>query len=213
MGAPTSRRPRAEHLGPVRRRPQILDSALSLFLEGGYEGTSMAAVAEAAGVSKPVVYDAFGSKDKLFRALLEREETRISAEVGAGFRSVDLNDPEKTLTEGYTAFLRAVAASPRVYRLIFLQEGGGNAAVTERVQAGRQAQAQALGALVRSWLSQRDPKLRHSELDRLSAFAGESLVGLAEAGARLVLADDGEWEPEEAGRTLGRLAAGAATAI
>jgi AcrR family transcriptional regulator len=197
----------------VRRRPQILDSALGLFLEGGYEGTSMAAVAEAAGVSKPVVYDAFGSKDKLLNALLEREETRILAEVGAGFRAVDLNDAEKTLTEGYTAFLRGVDASPRVYRLIFFQEGGGNAALSRRIQAGRQAQVDALAALTRAWLSQRNPKLRHSELDRTSAFLGEALVALAEAGARSVLAEGSDWDPEEAGRTLGRLAANAAAAI
>jgi AcrR family transcriptional regulator len=207
------KRARAQHLGPARRRPQILDTALTLFLEGGYEGTSMASVADAAGVSKPVVYDAFGSKNDLFTALLEREEARILGEISAGFANVDLNDPEKTLTEGYTAFLRGVASSPRVYRLIFFQEGGGNAALSRRIQAGRQAQVRALAALSRSWLSQRDPDLRHSELDRLSEFLGESLVGLAEAGARTVLSEESGWEPDEAGRVLGRLAASAAAAI
>src|SRR5882757_3504391 len=137
-------RKRAAHLGPERRRPQVLDAALELFLERGYEGTSMDAVARAAGVTKPVVYACFPGKDELFRALLRREEERILAEIQAAFAGSDLSDPEGTLIEGFTGFLRAVAASPEVYRLIFLGEGGGNIAVARRIQRGRQAQVDAL---------------------------------------------------------------------
>ena len=153
---PRATRTRAAHLGPARRRPQILDAALELFLEHGYEGTSMQAVADRAGVTKPVIYSAFESKDALFRALLEREEEEILDEISSGFEGIDLANPEQTLVDGFTGFLRAVAASPGVYRLIFLQEGGGNAALGERIRAGREAQAQALATLARSWLVERD---------------------------------------------------------
>ncbi|MFN2612218.1 MAG: TetR/AcrR family transcriptional regulator [Solirubrobacterales bacterium] len=207
-------RKRAEHLGPARRRPEILDGALQLFLEHGYEGTSMQAVANRSGVTKPVIYAAFESKDTLFRALLEREEQRIMSDIGAGFENVDLNDPEKTLIEGYTAFLRAVTASPEVYRLIFFQEGGGNAAVGRRIQAGREAQVRALAALSRNWLSHNDSASQSdADLDRLAEFLGQALVGLAEAGARSVLAESHPWDPEEAGSMLGRLAARSATGL
>jgi AcrR family transcriptional regulator len=214
MGArtETSRtRQRAAHLGPERRRPQILDAALKLFLENGYDGTSMQAVASASGVTKPVIYAAFDSKDALFRALLEREEERIVGEISAGFEGVDLANPEQTLVEGFTAFLRGVASSPAVYRLIFLQEGGGNAAVSERIRAGRDAQVRALASLTRSWLAQRDGKRK--DLDRLSGLLGQVLVGLAEAGARSVLAEKDPWSPEDAGATLGRLAARSASEL
>ena len=39
----------AAFVGPERRRPEVLDAALKLFLESGYEGTSMQAVADEAG--------------------------------------------------------------------------------------------------------------------------------------------------------------------
>src|SRR5947208_14246487 len=83
-------RKRAAHLGPERRRPEVLDAALKLFLKGGYDGTSMQAVADEAGVTKPVVYACFDSKDQLFRALLRREEDRILAEIQGAFANADL---------------------------------------------------------------------------------------------------------------------------
>jgi AcrR family transcriptional regulator len=202
-------RKRAAHLGPERRRPQVLDAALELFLERGYEGTSMDAVARAAGVTKPVVYACFAGKDELFRALLRREEERILAEIQAAFAASDLSDPQATLIEGFTGFLRAVAASPEVYRLIFLGEGGGNTAVARRIQRGRQAQVDALSLLVRDWLprtGKRAPDRRHDVTARL---VGNAIAGLAESGARLLLSGEDGWTPETLGRELGRLAAGA----
>ena len=202
-------RKRAPHLGPERRRPQVLDSALELFLGRGYQGTSMDAIASAAGVSKPVVYACFPSKDELFRALLAREEQRILGEIDAAFAGADLADPETTLVEGFTGFLRAVAASPEVYRLIFLQEGGGNAAIARRIQRGREAQAEAMAGLAREWLDRRPAPSEPEPLDREASaqLLGTAIVGLAEAGARLLLGEDGGWSPESLGRQLGRLAA------
>ena len=92
-------RKRAAHLGPERRRPEVLDAALKLFLERGYQGTSMEAIARAAGVTKPVVYACFPGKDELFRALLAREEERILGEIQAAFQGNDFGDPEQTLIE------------------------------------------------------------------------------------------------------------------
>lgn len=207
-------RKRAAHLGPERRRPEVLDAALTLFLERGYQGTSMDAVARAAGVTKPVVYACFESKDELFRALLGREEERILAEIQGAFEGADLSDPETTLIEGYTGFLRAVAASPEVYRLIFFGEGGGNAAVAQRVLRGREAQVEALSALARGWLEARPgAAAKPAELDRTARLLGNSIAGLAEAGARLLLSGADDWTPETLGLELGRFAAAAQTAV
>ena len=205
MGAPTSSgRPRAEHLGPVRRRPQILDSALTLFLEGGYDGTSMAAVAEAAGVTKPVVYDSFAGKEELFKALVQREEARVLGEIQAALPQVaDPDDPEATLVEGFTAFLRAVADSPQAYRVIFRGEGGANAALTRRIERGREQQVEAVAMLAKPWLQSGID----GDVDTAARLLGHLIVGLAEAGARAMLSEPRTWTPETLGRTLGRLAA------
>jgi AcrR family transcriptional regulator len=199
-------RKRAAHLGPERRRPEVLDAALKLFLKSGYDGTSMQAVANEAGVTKPVVYACFNSKDELFRALMAREEKRILGEIQGAFAGADLSDPETTLIEGFTGFLKAVGDSPDVYRLIFLGEGGGNAAVAHRIQRGREEQVKQLSQLAKGWL---EPDGN----GRTARLLGNSIAGLAESGARLLLSGDDDWTPETLGRELGRLAAAAQSAV
>jgi AcrR family transcriptional regulator len=206
-------RKRAAHLGPERRRPEVLDAALELFLKTGYDGTSMQAVAEKAGVTKPVVYACFDSKDELFRALLRREERRILAEIQGAFEDADLSDPETTLTEGFIGFLRAVDDSPDVYRLIFMGEGGGNAAVADRIRLGRQAQVDTLSELARRWLKARNGRASKAEIDRTARLLGNAIAGLAESGARLLLSGEDDWTPASLGRELGRLAAAAQAAV
>lgn len=198
---------RARHLGPERRRPMVLDAAFELFLSRGYEGTSMEAVAGAIGVSKPVVYACYPSKDDLFKALLQREEERVLTEIAAALPAAAEGDLSSTLTEGLTAFLRAVAASPRAYRVIFLGEGA-NTAVARRIQRGRERQVEAVAMLARPLLDDGDP----DELDRAARLLGYLTVGLAESGARALLSESG-WTPESLGSELGRIAAAGRAAV
>src|SRR5689334_21966517 len=61
----------------ARNRDLVLDAARRVFLERGYAGASIEAIADEAGFSSGVVYSQFGSKADLFFALLERRiETR-----------------------------------------------------------------------------------------------------------------------------------------
>jgi TetR/AcrR family transcriptional regulator, mexJK operon transcriptional repressor len=52
------------------KRQRILDAALQVFAQEGYAGTSMDAIAAAAGVSKPTLYTYFGAKEQLFEAMM-----------------------------------------------------------------------------------------------------------------------------------------------
>lgn len=192
----------------------MLDAALKLFLQTGYDGTSMQAVADEAGVTKPVVYACFDSKDDLFRSLLAREEQRIVGEIQGAFSNADLSDPETTLVEGFTGFLRAAGDSPEVYRLIFLGEGGGNAAVADRIQRGREEQVRRLTELAKGWLeSNGNGKRSKAEIERTARLLGNSIAGLGESGARLLLSGEDDWTPETLGRELGRLAAAAQKSV
>jgi AcrR family transcriptional regulator len=207
------RRKRAAHLGPERRRPFVLDAAYELFLEKGFEGTSMDAIASAAGVSKPVVYDCFASKDELFTAMLDREEERILVETGKALATTgDSDDPEGTLIRGFQVFLEAAQQSPDIYRVVFLGEGGGNEAVAARISRGIDLQARTAAGIAKRWVDLYSD-LEGREADAAAELLGHTIVGLAQVGARTLLSGSGEWTPATLGEKLGRMAWAARAAI
>jgi TetR/AcrR family transcriptional regulator, mexJK operon transcriptional repressor len=65
------------------RDARLLDVATSLFMDRGFDGTSIDAVAEAAGISKPTVYARYRDKRDLFAAVLRGRIRRWLAPVSA----------------------------------------------------------------------------------------------------------------------------------
>jgi AcrR family transcriptional regulator len=63
-----------------RNREAVLDAAHRVFLDRGYGGATVDAIAEEAGFSKGVVYSQFGSKADMFMALLEQRITERAAQ-------------------------------------------------------------------------------------------------------------------------------------
>src|SRR5438067_6045932 len=57
---------------PTLSNEELLDKALDIFLEKGFERTSIDAITAAAGMAKRTVYLRYGDKTALFKAALER---------------------------------------------------------------------------------------------------------------------------------------------
>jgi AcrR family transcriptional regulator len=76
-------RPNAGTKGVPRldRETQILDVASEQFGTHGFAGTSVATVADLAGISKPLIYNYFGSKEGLFEACLDRGGALLADEI------------------------------------------------------------------------------------------------------------------------------------
>jgi AcrR family transcriptional regulator len=213
QSATPPRRKRAAHLGPERRRPLVLDAAHDLFLSNGFDGTSMDAIAAAAGVSKPVVYDCFASKDELFTAMLDREEERVLRETEAALRTQGgSTDPEGALIRGFEAFLEAVSESPDIYRVVFLGEGGGNEVVAARIARGLERQAQLAATITHRWVEGLT-ELEGEEAEAVAQLLGQTIVGIAQVGARTLLRDPANWTPATLAEKLGRMVWAARAAI
>lgn len=56
-------------------RDDVLDRAMHLFWERGYEGTSISELTEAMGISPPTLYTFFGDKKHLFLEVVERYQS------------------------------------------------------------------------------------------------------------------------------------------
>ncbi|MRR15992.1 MAG: TetR/AcrR family transcriptional regulator [Deltaproteobacteria bacterium] len=65
--------------GETESRQQILDAALALFAQKGYAATSIREIVEAAGITAPSLYYYFGSKEGLYRELMQTHCSQIDS--------------------------------------------------------------------------------------------------------------------------------------
>jgi AcrR family transcriptional regulator len=110
----TSRLPAAE------RRQQLLDVALRVFGEQGYHHSSMNDIAEAAGVTKPVLYQHFGSKRELYLELLRDVGGRLRDAVGKAVAAAD--GPHQQVEHGFRAYFAWVSATRGGFDVLFAGE-------------------------------------------------------------------------------------------
>ncbi|MGW0908559.1 TetR/AcrR family transcriptional regulator [Streptomyces sp. NPDC002853] len=68
-------------LSKQARREQLLDAAVELVRAQGADGLTLVTLAEAAGVSRPIAYDHFGTRPGLLLALYRRLDERHRAEI------------------------------------------------------------------------------------------------------------------------------------
>ncbi|MGH4025450.1 MAG: TetR/AcrR family transcriptional regulator [Pseudonocardiaceae bacterium] len=203
-------RTRAAHLGPDRRRPLILDAALEIFVERGYRGTSMQAIADAAGVTKPVVYECYPNKDELLLALLDREERRLLEAITSALpTTAAVQNPaafdnlEAVFATGLTAFLVGATQAGNSWRVVFDSRRGSDSVVAARVRRAREMLLGQLRELVRSYLE----SVRSDDIDRKVPVIAELLATVAESCARMLVLEDYPWTAPELAGYVSRLIA------
>ena len=116
----------------VRRR-QLAELGEELFAERGFARASMDELARRAGVTKPVIYDLFGSKEGLFNACLEGLALRLATRIADAARAEE--DPESRLRAGGLAFLRFATENRVAYELLYEGRFSEAAAAVRRRQA------------------------------------------------------------------------------
>lgn len=108
MASSSSERPRVGTRGVPRpvREVQILKAAGQVFAAEGYSGASMDAIAAGADVSKPMLYNYFGSKQGLYLAYIERAGKGLREQLR---QAADDDQPaDERLWAGILAFFRFV---------------------------------------------------------------------------------------------------------
>ena len=98
-------------------RTALLSAARALFIEKGYADTGTPEIVKAANVTRGALYHHYRDKEDLFRAVIEREASMVSAEIGRS--TVSAETPFDALASGSEAYFDAMATQGRT-RLLLL---------------------------------------------------------------------------------------------
>ena len=148
-----------------------IEKATGLFWRNGYEGTSLSDLTQAIGISPPSFYFAFGSKEGLFRKIVERYFAEQSKIVEAAFRKPTPRAVVKHFLHGYADMLTDPLHAP------------GCLAMNSSLPC-------AAGDPLREWLAELREKTRTRFRDHFAeARGGEGVAARMDADslARLVL--------------------------
>jgi AcrR family transcriptional regulator len=167
----------AARLPAAARRRQLLDVALGEFAERGYSGVSMDQVAEAAGVTKPVLYQHFTSKRALYLELVADVADRLESAVVKA--TADAASPREQVEAGFRVYFRFVTEHRDAFRLLFTADSRRDRDLTEAVLRVEETFAQSVAGLIEVEGLDDD--------DRLLLARG--IVGIAEVTSRHSLAN------------------------
>lgn len=100
------------------RREEILQAAKELFLEQGYEATTIRRIADRVGVSAPALYLYFQDKEQMMLALCDQTFAVLIESIAEIENTV--TDPRERIRRFGEAYLKFGLAHPDEYKLIFL---------------------------------------------------------------------------------------------
>lgn len=131
------------YMRSAERRNQILDNAVGVFAQKGYEQASITNICEASGIARGTLYQYFPNKNRLFRTVLEEYAQKLTTEMQP-FRSMGIPPPrtfaelEAAVTMRLISIFRILDADRNVYQLLLKEAMAKNAETEDVVRAIRE---------------------------------------------------------------------------
>lgn len=157
---------------------QTLGAAHELFAERGYAAVTMDEIAAAVGVTKPLLYNYFGNKERLYIACMERAGDSLIATVGEAIGGSA--NPGDALRAGVRAFFGFLDTDRAAWAVLFDETLPRGGEVFDRVASYR---GQILDLVSASLLTQMPDSRRDKVKVEIEALS-TALLGAAEALAR-----------------------------
>lgn len=191
MATETQRRrrmPRAD------RERQMMAVAEQVFAERGYVAASMDEIAERVGVSKPMLYEYFKSKEGLLVACIRQARAELLQVTSQA--AVQAENPEQMLRQGLIAYFRFIAEHRQSWALLRSEAAVVGPSAAAEIEAVRQQQTDLISGTMSLYAPENSP---------LSADpAAEVIVGGCERLA-LWCERNPEVRPEEAAELVMQL--------
>jgi AcrR family transcriptional regulator len=153
-----------------QRREQLLEVATTLFSDRGYRSTTMDDVAEAAGVTKPLLYQHFSSKKALYLELVDAVAQRMLAAIAEGTARAD--GPRQKVEYSLLAYFNYVVEDKASFQLLYDRDHGDDEELGRAVRRVEHALVTAIDPLIDAGL---DTDHRR--------FLAAGMVGMAEGAS------------------------------
>ncbi|GAB3465941.1 TetR/AcrR family transcriptional regulator [Actinophytocola sediminis] len=154
----------------AQRERQMIAVAEEIFAERGYQASSMDEIAERVGVSKPMLYEYFGSKEGLLVACIRQARAELLSMTMAAVDGV--TSAQDALHRGLVAFFHFIDSHRRSWALLRQEAAVAGQTAMDEVEAVRQQQTEVNATLFGSYLPAVPPR-------ELEAYA-EIVVGACE---------------------------------
>lgn len=167
---PESGRVRRKRMPRAQRERQMLDVAVQVFAERGYVATSMDEIAERVGVSKPMLYEYFNSKEGLLLATIRDARNELRRVTEQAVRQA--TSVREATESGLLAYFRFIQDRKDAWSLLRHEMAFLGTSASDEVEAIRTQQTEFNMMLVRAYVPD-------APLDEAEA-AAEILVGACE---------------------------------
>ena len=138
---PAKGTPRAPRMKREERERQLLDVAEAVFADHGYQDTTMELVAAKAGITKPVIYDHFGSKENLLVKVVARAREDLLTSTKDALDAIPPHSPvEAYFRAGVQSFMEFFERRRGSFK-VYMQESAVAVVAGQDIEQIRQAQA------------------------------------------------------------------------
>ncbi len=175
------------------RRDQLMATALEVFARQGFHATSMNEIADAAGVTKPVLYQHFASKRGLYLELLSDVGNHLLEAIAKA--TANAGSPRAQVERGFAAYFQWVADDHDAFKLLFGSGARRDEEFADAVRRVESAVAEAIASLIAADIDE----------DHRTLLA-YGLVGLAEGTSRRLVAGDIAFDPQRVAAQVADLA-------
>ena len=160
--------------GP-ERKAQLLDVARKVFGRNGFHGVSMDDVAREAGITKPILYDHFTSKEALYLALLDADSLELEERLRSALDAPTGN--RERIRASFQAYFEFVDEHAEGFRLLMQETVGANDVFRSGVGRVRSRIMQEVSDLI---VRESKGRLDREDADTVAL----ALVGMVETAAR-----------------------------
>lgn len=156
-----------------------MTAACAIFVAEGYHHTSMAAIAERIGVTKPILYRFFDSKLELYLAIVDAQNNELIQRVTAALQ-LPVEHERDRVRAAFSAYFTYIENKSEAFRLIFESDVTADEDIRLQVERASRECAKQIALTL---------KTVSPLADAQAELLGAALLGMAQVAARTRLRD------------------------